>query len=71
MLHEIHITYRLDHLKIVATITDNGSNFFKAFKEFGISDEYFQTVIQMNIYIHIYLLRFLPNLEFIKCIVIK
>lgn len=37
LLDEIHSEFSLDSSKIVATVTDNGSNFIKAFKEFGVS----------------------------------
>lgn len=36
-LESIHLEYGLTKEKIVATVTDNGSNFVKAFKEFGIN----------------------------------
>ena len=35
-LHGIHSEFGLSRNKIVATITDNGSNFVKAFKTFGV-----------------------------------
>lgn len=36
LLNDVHLSFGLDSKKIVATVTDNGSNFIKAFKEFGI-----------------------------------
>lgn len=36
MLENINLNYGLSREKLVATITDNGSNFLKAFREFGI-----------------------------------
>ena len=36
LLDEIHNDFGLTHDKIIATVSDNGSNFVKAFKEFGI-----------------------------------
>ncbi|XP_053145229.1 uncharacterized protein LOC128342206 isoform X3 [Hemicordylus capensis] len=37
MLDEVNSSFGLTHEKIVSTITDNGSNFMKAFKEFGVA----------------------------------
>lgn len=36
LLESIHLSYNLDNKKIVGSVTDNGSNFAKAFKEFGL-----------------------------------
>lgn len=36
LLENIHLSFGLKEDKIMATVTDNGSNFLKAFKEFGV-----------------------------------
>lgn len=36
LLEEIHLQYNLCSPKVVATVTDNGSNFVKAFAEYGL-----------------------------------
>lgn len=37
IINNIHKEFELDNSKIILSITDNGSNFCKAFKEYGIS----------------------------------
>lgn len=39
MLDDMNSYFGLTHEKLVSTVTDNGSNFVKAFKEFGVSME--------------------------------
>lgn len=39
MLNEIYSSYEISNNQIVGTVTDNGSNFVKAFKEFGLSED--------------------------------
>ncbi|XP_043270083.1 uncharacterized protein [Venturia canescens] len=43
LLTEIHSTFDLDSEKVLAVVTDNGSNFIKAFKVFGVNmpDDFF------------------------------
>lgn len=41
ILVEINASFGLDAEKIVATVTDNGANFVKAFREFGVNAENF------------------------------
>lgn len=48
MLLEINSEFGLSANKIVATITDNGSNFVKAFKMFGVKMENINTVEEEN-----------------------
>lgn len=38
MLFEIQSSFKLRHDQVVSTTTDNGSNFVKAFREFGFTD---------------------------------
>ncbi|XP_040068391.1 uncharacterized protein LOC115316839 isoform X2 [Ixodes scapularis] len=39
MLVDVYTEFDLDTQKVVGTVTDNGSNFVKAFKEFGIDSQ--------------------------------
>lgn len=38
MLFEVQSSFKLKYEQIVSTTTDNGSNFVKAFREFGFTD---------------------------------
>lgn len=38
MLFEIQSSFKLKNEQVISTTTDNGSNFVKAFKEFGFTD---------------------------------
>lgn len=39
MLADIYGDFGLDTDKVVGTVTDNGTNFVKAFKEFGVDSQ--------------------------------
>lgn len=44
-MQDIHAEFGLSSKKIVATVTDNGSNFVKAFKEYGIKTSLLPEVV--------------------------
>ncbi|TGZ54359.1 Uncharacterized protein DBV15_12464, partial [Temnothorax longispinosus] len=37
LIEDIHTSFGINKNKIIATVTDNGSNFVKAFREFGVN----------------------------------
>lgn len=39
LLNEILVSFDIKIDKVMGTVTDNGSNFGKAFKEFGIAED--------------------------------
>lgn len=46
MLCDVFSDYGLEHEQLVSTITDNGSNFVKAFSEFGVPLKLFDELLE-------------------------
>lgn len=51
LLQNIHLNFGLTYPKIVATVTDNGSNFVKAFKTFGIEKKVIESSAENEPYL--------------------